>query len=304
MKILKTEVTPLVNEPLYVDIRQQSYLWSPFHEKTSFHSHPELELHFVVEGFGKRIIGKKIEPFQSGDMVFIGSNVPHVWLSDPVFFEENTSFRSKVIVTYFNSKTFLQLFNSVKEFEDIREMIRQSSRGIHIYGETRNKIAEKLETLNTKQGFEKIECILQIMNLIAVSGEKCFIEDVEDKKYENASEDRLIDVLKFVKEHLHEQIFLRQVAEVACMTEKSFCRFFRKRTNKSFFRFLNELRISQARQYLLQTDKSVADIAYHCGFTTSSHFCSVFREYTGKTPKQFKATISKTYSPNTDKILF
>lgn len=290
MKLLKTEITPLINDSIYVDLRQQPFLSSPFHDKPSFHSHPELELTFIVEGYGKRIIGNNVEPFESGDMVFIGSNVPHIWLSDPVFYEKGTPLQSKVIVTYFNHKTFLQIFDSLKEFRGIREMIRQSSKGIRIFGETKNDIANKLMALSDKHGFEKVEGLLHIMNLISVSPEKSFIINSEPDHYDDLYPDRLIDVLKFIKDHLHEPVSLRNVADVACMTEQSFCRFFKKRTKKTFSEFLGELRISSAREMLIQTDKSIADIAYQCGYSSSSHFSKVFKEHCGISPLRYKAT--------------
>ena len=288
MKLLRTEITPLINDMMYVDRRQQAFLCTPFHTQPSFHSHPELELVFIIEGYGKRIIGNKVEPFESGDMVFIGSNVPHLWLSDPVFYEENSKLQSQVIVTYFNPKIFLQIFDSIKEFESIREMIRQSVKGIRIFGETRNTIADKLISLSTKQGFEKVEGLLQIMHLISTSSEKSFIDNNEPDHYDDLYPDRLVDVIKFIKDNLHKQINLRQVADIACMTEQSFCRFFKKRIKKSFSHFLNDLRIAHARELLIQTDKPVADIAYLCGYNSSSHFCKVFKDHTGVSPFKYK----------------
>ena len=289
MKLFKTEITPMVNDSIYVDLRQQPFLSSPFHNKPSFHSHPELELTFIVEGYGKRVIGNKVEPFESGDMVFIGSNVPHIWLSDPAFYEKGTPLQSKVIVTYFNPKTFMQIFESLKEFEHIREMIRQSSKGIRIFGETKNLIANKLIELSDKHGFEKVEGLLHIMNLISTSPEKSFIISSEPDHYDDLYPDRLIDVLKFIKEHLHEPISLRNAADIACMTEQSFCRFFKKRTKKTFSEFLSDMRISLAREMLLQTNKKISDIAYLCGYSSSSHFCKVFKDHCGISPLRFKA---------------
>ena len=292
MKLLRTEITPLINDMMYVDRRQQPFLCTPFHTQPSFHSHPELELVFIVEGYGKRIIGNKVEPFESGDMVFIGSNVPHLWLSDPIFYEENSKLQSQVIVTYFNPKIFLQIFDSIKEFESIREMIRQSAKGIRIFGETRNIIANKLISLSTQKGFEKVEGLLQIMNLISTSTEKSFIDTNEPDHYDDLYPDRLIDVIKFIKANLHEQINLRQVADIACMTEQSFCRFFKKRIKKSFSHFLSDLRIAHARKLLVQTDKPIVDIAYLCGYNSSSHFCKVFKEHAGVSPFRYKSSIS------------
>ncbi|WP_262492979.1 helix-turn-helix domain-containing protein [Mucilaginibacter pineti] len=275
-----------------IELRSQTFLWSPFHSEPSFHLHSELELVFVIEGFGKRIIGNRVEPFEAGDMVFIGSKVPHLWLSDPVFYEKGSKLESKVIVTYFNPKALIQLFESIKEFKSIRNMIREASKGIRIYGETRNIIASQLIELATLEGFQKVESILHIMNLISTSQEKSFIVVDENDSSNDLYPDRLLNVIKFIKDNLHQQISLQQVADIACMTEPSFCRFFKKKVKKNFSQFLSEIRVAHARELLIQTDKSVNDIAYLCGFKTSSHFCHVFKEHSGQSPVQYKLSMN------------
>ncbi|MBN8860137.1 MAG: helix-turn-helix domain-containing protein [Sphingobacteriales bacterium] len=293
MRLLKTEITPLVNELMYVDMRQQSFLWSPFLSQPTLHSHPELQLTFIIEGYGKRIIGNKIEHFESGDMVLVGSNIPHIWLSDPVFYGKDTSLQSKVIVAYFHPKVFFQIFNCLKEFDNIREMISQSSKGILIQGETKNIIADKLISLTAKQGFDKVEGLFQIMNLISLSPHKRFIVTDESADYNDFYPDRLVDVVRFINDNLHEPISLRQVADIAFMTEQSFCRFFKKRTKKSFSQFLNAARISRACEMLRQTNKAITDIAYRCGYNSLSHFCRVFKEHTGMSPFSYRSRIGE-----------
>ena len=293
MKLLKTEIAPLVNELMYVDMRQQSFFWSPFLSQPSLHSHPELQLTFIVEGYGKRIIGNKIERFESGDMVLVGSNVPHIWLSDPAFYRKNTGLQSKVIVAYFHPKIFFQIFDCLKEFDSIREMIDQSSKGILIQGETKNIIADKLISLTSKRGFDKVEGLFQIMHLISLSPHKSFIVSGEPVAYDGFYPDRLVDVVKFIKDNLHEPISLKQVADIACMTEQSFCRFFKKRTKKSFSQFLNAVRIDQSCEMLRQTNKAITDIAYRCGYNSLSHFCRVFKEHTGMSPFTYRSRTSE-----------
>lgn len=288
MRLLHTEITPLINDFLSIDLRRQQFLQSPFHSQPSFHAHPELELVFIIEGYGTRIIGNKVEPFESGDMVFIGSNVPHIWLSDEAFYKKNTTLSSKVVVTYFNPKIFEELFNSVKEFSGIRDVIRQASKGIKIFGETRNVIAEKLIALSSKSGFEKIEGLLQIMHIISTSQHKSFIVNKEIESPQSQYSDRLIDVIKFIKDNLQNQLSLKQIAAIACMTEQSFCRFFRSRTKKSFSQYLSDQRISHACNLLIQTDKSVSEISDLCGYRSSSHFCKVFKDQVGQSPYQYK----------------
>lgn len=289
MKLLKTEITPFIDDIMYVDLRDQPFLWSPFHSQPTFHSHPELELVFIIEGFGKRIIGNKIEAFGPGDMVFVGSNLSHVWLSDQAFYEEGSTLQSRAIVAYFNPKTLVKVFNSIKEFENIREVIRQSSKGIRIYGETRDIIADKLTELARKTGYEKVVGLLGIMDLIAVSSDKYFIDDDKTHYPDDLRPDKLIEVINYIKENLSKQISLSHVANIAGMTEQSFCRFFKKRTKKNYSQYLNDLRITQAKELLVQTDKSIGDIACLCGYNSDSHFCRIFKEHVGESPFKYKA---------------
>lgn len=292
MKLLHTEITPLINEYFYVDLRHQPYFASPFHSRPSLHAHPEIELVFILEGFGKRIIGNKVESFESGDMALIGSNVPHVWLSDPVFYEKNSGLQSKVIITYFNPKIFQQVLDTVKEFSNIRETIQQASKGIGIFGETRRVIAERLLSLANKTGYEKVEGLLRIINMISLSDEKKYILTNEEVNNDVPHPDRLVNVIKFIKDNIEEQISLKNVADVACMTEQSFCRFFKKKTNMNLSQFLNDLRIARARELLIRTDKPISDIAYLSGYNSPSHFCKVFKDQTGLSPLQFKSGIN------------
>ena len=283
----------MIDEFLHIDLRNQSFLSSPYHTCPTFHSHPELELVFVLEGFGKRIIGNKIEPFESGDMVFIGSNVPHVWLSDISYYKENSNLQSRVIVTYFNPIIFQQFFDALKEFNDIKKTMEQACNGIRILGETRNLIAKKLMALSGQNGFEKINSFLQILNIISLSKEKYSILDNKISNNNDSFEtDRLVEVIKFVQANLDEHITLRKIAEIACMTEQSFCRFFKSRLKMNFFQYLEVQRMKRACDLLIQSsEKSIADIAFECGYASSSHFCKVFKDNYNQSPAHYRKGI-------------
>lgn len=293
MKLLHTEITTLTGEFLCIEQRHQQFLQSPYFSQPVFHEHPELELVYILEGFGTRIIGNTVEPFEAGDMVFLGPNVPHVWLSDQSFYKEDANLTSRVIVTYFNLNKFKEAFESVKEFSSIKRMINNAARGIRIMGHTRDRIGDKLSELTRKTGFEKIEGILHIMHLISLSSETCHIIGNEANEVEVAHSDRLIQVIKFTKENLDRPIALKEVADIACMTVQSFCRFFRGRTQKSFSEFLAAQRISYACSLLIQTDKSILDVSDMCGYNSSSHFCKVFKEQMNQSPYQYRRKLQR-----------
>ncbi|WP_431209868.1 cupin domain-containing protein [Puia sp. P3] len=76
MRVVRTETTLLHNSRLSVIDRDEDSF------NPAFHFHPELELVLIKEGSGRRIIGNRVDRFENGDMVFIGANLPHIWLND------------------------------------------------------------------------------------------------------------------------------------------------------------------------------------------------------------------------------
>ena len=73
------KVHPREGSSFKVGIYEQSYF------KRSWHYHPEAEILLILDGFGKRLVGDHVEKFEKHDLVLIGGNLPHAWISDPVF---------------------------------------------------------------------------------------------------------------------------------------------------------------------------------------------------------------------------
>ena len=294
MRLLQTEITPFINNSLHVELRDQAYLFSPLHGRPCYHSHPELELVFIIEGHGKKIIGNKVTHYKTGDMVFIGSNVPHLWLSDPVFYKKDSTLHAKLVIMYINPKIFESMLSFVNEFDGVREILEQASKGINIFGKTRTVISKILIELASKTGFEKSIGLLHIMNLIIKSKERSFIDIKDLANPIGLNSDRLIEVYKFINENIHKSISLKEVAEVACMAIPSFCRFFKKRTKMTLSQHLVDARMMHACKLLMGIDKPISEIAYLCGYNSNSHFCKVFKSHTNQSPFQYKMSLNKS----------
>ncbi|MBO9572949.1 MAG: helix-turn-helix transcriptional regulator, partial [Chitinophagaceae bacterium] len=102
-----------------------------------------------------------------------------------------------------------------------------------------------------------------------------------------------VPVLKFINDNLHLAITLEQVAEIACMTENAFCRFFRSRLKKNFSQYLKEQRIAKACSLLIQTGRPISDISDLCGYRSTSHFSQVFKSKIRQTPFQYRRSVEK-----------
>jgi YesN/AraC family two-component response regulator len=283
MKILQTQITESLNSYISVLERDEPFFKSPFH------AHPELELVYIKESFGKRIIGNTITHFEAGDMVFIGANLPHVWLSDELYYKEFSKLRAKAIVVYFNSEVFGKAFYHLAETSRLADFFQKAKRGIVINGNARKKAAQKLEKLIAKKGLDKIIGLLEILDLLSASKETEFITpETYTANIHTTENDRLFEVYQHIRENFKDDISLNKLAEIAHLTPQSFCRLFKKRTGRHFTEYLNEVRISSACTYLLETDWSVSEIAYSCGYKSVSYFNRLFKHVTGYNPKTYR----------------
>jgi AraC-like DNA-binding protein len=286
MKILKTEITSELNSHISFLERDEPFFKAPFH------FHPELELVYIKESSGKRIIGDKIEPFNAGDMVFVGHNLPHVWLNDEAYYQKFSLLRAKAVVLYFNAEVLGPVFYSMEEAGMISSFFKMGERGIQITGKTRNAVVVKLEKLVTKKGLDKIIGAFEIFNILSKSRD---IRVITNEGYKpeigHAETDRLSDVYKYVQENFKSDISLTTTADLACLTPQSFCRMFKKKTNKHFIEYLNEVRISKACGYLFDTDWSISEVAYQCGYKTISNFNKLFKEIVKTSPKKYRENI-------------
>lgn len=283
MKIEKTKITSYLNSSISVISREESFFKSPFH------SHPELELVYIKESSGKRIIGNSVEQFVSGDMIFLGPEVPHIWLNDEIYYQGINKLKAKAIVVYFNKDIFGPVFYELKETQKINSLFNQAVRGLSVGGKTNELIAQKLEKLIYKKDFEIILGLFEILGLLSESTDLTFVNNeayvpVNDQ----AKNDRLSAVFEYVKENFNQDITLDEIAKIANLTPTSFCRMFKLKTKKSFVEYLNEIRVSNACKYLVGTDISISEIAYKCGYKTASNFNLLFKKLTGNTPKEYR----------------
>lgn len=285
-------MTPLVKNFLHIERRTQPFLYSPYHGRPTFHAHPEFELTYIVKGRGKRIIGNKLSPYSEGDMVFIGANVPHVWLSEEVEEGQETN-ATEAIVLYINPKIFEQLFELLDELEDIKEMTQVAARGLFIYGNTRKNIADKLEILFDATGYEKIEGFMNLLHTITTSREKECITDGKKPLVSQLNSDRLPLIIDYIHKNLSNNISLDTLARLNYMTTASFCRYFKARMNISPFQYILEERMQLAQKLLIELDKPVYEIARHCGYNSDSHFCKIFKAHYGISPYRYKSNLSR-----------
>lgn len=259
------------------------------HFDPNWHFHPHYQLFTVMEGTGTRFIGDAITPFEPGDTVFLGPNVPHLWRSDAWYFEEGTHPTTHGIVLYFQEDFLGREFFDRPEMHPIGQLLEESKRGIQYVGTARQRIRTELQELLHLNGLPRILRLLALLDELAHSVEGTPITSYGYVNTHKVSEtERMQKVHDYVMQNFRQEIRLTEVASLAGMSEAAFCRYFKTRANKTFTDFVSEIRIGQACKLLLEDKWSISQIAYESGFDTLSNFNRHFKRITGQTPREYK----------------
>lgn len=263
------------------------------HFDPNWHFHSHYQLFTVLEGTGTRFIGDNIQHFEPGDTVFLGPDLPHLWNSDKVYFEANSSLTTQGIVVYFTEDFLGDSFFKKPEMYSITNLLKRSKSGISFHGKTKDSLIKSMKKLTQQSGFASLLSLLSILNKLSKSTEYQTITSVNYANTHKESEtDRMQKVHDYVIEHFREKIQLREISDIVNMSEAAFCRYFKKRANKTFSDFVNEIRIGNACKLLNSADLSIAEIAYESGFNTLSNFNKQFQKITQQTPSMYRNEVN------------
>nr|WP_321232310.1 AraC family transcriptional regulator [uncultured Psychroserpens sp.] len=249
------------------------------------HQHEEIQVSLIIEGEGTLIVGDTINYYEDGDVLIIGSNLPHVFKSDI-----SSGQRSHMQTLFFTESSFGIDFFNLEELKELKPFFKRSKQGFKV-------TSHKKLMFSLFEGLEnasKLECfirLLELLKLLSKCSYKSLSSFIYDKIYTDIEGKRMRDVFEYTMNNFEKPITLSTVSNVANMTKNAFCKYFKKRTNKTYITFLNELRIEQACKLLLSNrDLSVAEIAEQTGFQNISNFNRQFKTVKSMSPSVFKSS--------------
>ena len=263
------------------------------HFDPNWHLHSEYQLFLVIEGTGTRFIGDHVSPFRKGDLVFTGPNLPHLWQSDPEYFDDHRGLITEGIVIYF-TETFLgKEFWHKQEMYKIRNLFQKAQRGMEIYGDTAEQANDRIQSLLTMEDFDRILTLLTLLNHLANSTSyKLLASEGYSNSLKENETDRMNLVHAYVLKHFREKISLEDVASIANMSPSSFSRYFKIHANKTFSDFLTEIRIGYSCKLLTSQTIDIAQVGYDSGFNTQSNFNRQFKAFTHYNPLEYRKKYS------------
>lgn len=110
---------------------------------------------------------------------------------------------------------------------------------------------------------------------------------------ENSEPPPVTRAKQFIEEHKAEEISLRDVAKVVNVSTFYFCKLFKKATGMTFTEYLSQVRISKAKNLLLNPNLRVSEIAYDIGYQSLTHFNRTFHRIVGQSPTAYRKAITK-----------
>ncbi len=251
----------------------------PFFE-LKWHYHPEYELTYILKGSGHRLVGNSYNHYMAGDLVLLGSNLPHTWSSKV----EEQSYSEAIVIQF--SKEFVTPFLGFNESTLIKNMLDASDRGIRF--EPDDLIVSKIIDLIETSGFDRNLKLISILDELSKKQLNLIASNAFHNIVSKKNEMRINKICIYIQNNFSNKITLKQVADLIYLTESNFCKFFKKATGKTYSDYLNEIRINESCRLLIQSEKTINIISYECGYETLSYFNRVFYTKKGMTPSMYR----------------
>ena len=270
-----------IPKPEYDALVYQEDKGASFYDK--LHQHEEIQISLIVEGEGTLIVGDTINYYKPNDVLIIGSNLPHIFKSDTTLIKN-----SKMLSLFFTKTSFGNHFFYLVEMRAIKPFFKRATHGFKII--TQQKVAKNLFLkLSKASKLNRFIILVELLKITSTCRYKSLSSFINEKQYSDNEGHRMRNVFEFTMTHYDGEVSLKKVAEIANMTKNAFCKYFKKRTNKTYFQFLSELRIEHASKLLLsETNYSISEIAFDSGFKNISNFNRQFKAIKNCSPSNYK----------------
>lgn len=252
-----------------------------------WHYHPELELVIILKSEGTCFVGDSIEKFQPGEIVLIGKNVPHMWLNDEDYFQNDPNLSAKAIAIHFKEDYLGTDFFETPEMIHLLELFKRARFGVK-FEDIPPAFIEEIHKMLELDGFEKTMAFLHILNKLSKHKKHKLLASQGFINSFKITENKKLDKIHaYIFNNFNKTITLEEVAAVAHMNTSAFSRFFKRVNRKTFSRYVSEIRIGYACKLLLEDKYNIAEVCYECGFHNISNFNRQFKLIMNCTPSTY-----------------
>jgi AraC-like DNA-binding protein len=278
----------------------QSFLWRmddyPW-RRIVWNYHPEFEIHLIRHSSGLAYVGDYIGGFNAGQLVLVGSNLPHNWIT-PFIGDQKLTARD--IVVQFNPERITRGAADFPEIAALTDLFRNAANGLEFSGETALRGAAMLEEMGKHSGLVALSMLFDLLATLAASTEYRKLASpqfVDQFRPGSETERARLDLaLDYIQRNFLDRPTCADVAAIIGMSESAFSRFFKAQTGNTYSDHLSSLRIWTAQKRLAETEVPITDICFEAGFNNISNFNRIFLRAAGMTPSKYRNAARKRHA--------
>ncbi|OFI36521.1 hypothetical protein BIU82_13575 [Arthrobacter sp. SW1] len=272
--------------------------------------HPEYELHLITSTSGRYIVGDSVGRFGPGQLVLVGPEVPHDWISD--FAAGRSGGRAggglaghpdggdpgggevavgRDVVLQFHDRWIRACQGLLPELRSLDTLLAASVRGIEFLGDTAVEGARLLTSLGAAEGAGRVARTFELLHLLAdAPAAECrsLSAPWNPATRDARAQDVVGAALDYIFANLLGDVRLSVAARTAGMSDSAFSRYFKTASGQTFSDMVRRLRLAHACTLLDTSELSVADVAQASGYRNLSNFNRQFREEYGCTPLAYR----------------
>jgi AraC-like DNA-binding protein len=250
-----------------------------------WHFHDEYELHLITASSGKAFVGDWIGPFQPGHLVLCGPRLPHNWISLDL---PECGIAERDLVIQFRHEPIAQAAAVIPELAEVLPLLERSRHGIEFFGLSERAHAHWIGVKHSR-GVRRFVAFSDFLADLARCTDYRLLSDVQVEGEGDAIEvEQINTIVDRITSDLAQPLSSAEAAACLGMSPSQFSRFFRRATGNNYTDFVNRIRVNQACQLLMGTDRQVTHICYEVGFNNVANFNRRFLEIKGVTPSAYR----------------
>ena len=252
-----------------------------------WHYHPEFELTLTLNSRGQRYIGDSVGPYDDGDLVLLGPNLPHTWCSAERI---DGAHPHIALVMWFTEAWADGLTTPLAEMRGVAALLGRAGRGVAFSSAAVAAVRPRIAAIPGLPPAERLVTLIGILAALAEDTDALPIASPASRRVAAPTPDRarIERVLDHIHAHYREPISVATLAGIACLSPSGFHRLFRRHTRLTASDYIAELRIGRACSLLVNTDRPIARIADDAGYRNLANFNRQFRAARGMTPRAFR----------------
>jgi AraC-like DNA-binding protein len=247
-----------------------------------WHYHIEMELTIFTRGEGAFFVGDYIGPFAAGEVVLLGESLPHHWnvRGSCAGFSVQWNFPPE------------HAFWAFPETLPLADLFKKAGHGIHYGGRTAAAVATALKEIADTSGLDRIGLLLRVLSFLTSVPESDQVL-LSHRSFslppDSVHRQAISEAMRYLLANFRNEVRLDTILRLTQMSKATFSRQFKGYSGKTFSELLTHLRLQAARRELVETDRSVLEIALGCGFTEVSFFNRIFHRLLRCNPSEYRA---------------